>query len=200
MVRPVKNVANHGRTIFIYNNIHTNQVVYSLTRTLNNNDALKQLPFIAKKTVPAALRKDHWSPLATVSFPEPALGLKTYHKLREFRKLHETQYDPVLLEMPKKERKYVIMNQKANSIADLAESLRIEIARSASEGVAIKNGDVMVRWRDMLDTQYAAEWPELVGHADQGRSDRPYMAPKVELPKVEAVPEADAPKEEAVTV
>ena len=35
MARPVKNAANHGRAIFIYNNIHTNQVVYSLTRSLN---------------------------------------------------------------------------------------------------------------------------------------------------------------------
>jgi hypothetical protein len=34
MVRQVKNVANHGRQIFIYNHIQTNQVVYSLTRVL----------------------------------------------------------------------------------------------------------------------------------------------------------------------
>ena len=35
VVRPVKNAANHGRTIFVYNHIHTKQVVYSLQRTLN---------------------------------------------------------------------------------------------------------------------------------------------------------------------
>ena len=165
-----------------------------------NNDALKQLPFIAKKTVPAALRKDHWLPLATVSFPEPTLGLKTYHKLREFRKLHETQYDSALLQKPKKELKYIIMNQKANSIADLAESLRIEIKRSEDAGVSVNNGDVIVRWRDILDAQYAAQWPKLVGHADLGRADRPYMAPKVELPKVGASPEPEAVKEDTVTV
>jgi len=39
MVRPAKHAANHGRAIFIYNNIQTNQVVYSLTRSLNVRSA-----------------------------------------------------------------------------------------------------------------------------------------------------------------
>jgi len=127
------------------------------------------------------------------------LGLKTFHKLREFRKLHETQWDPKLFKEPRKKRKYAIMDQKANSIADLAESLRIEIERSAAAGVPVNNGDIVVRWRDTLDAQYAPDWPKPVEHTDQGRSDRPYMAPKVELRKAAAVPQLDAAKKEAAT-
>jgi hypothetical protein len=156
---------------------------------LQNNDALKQIPFIAKKTKPAALRKDHWAPLATVSFPNPDIGLKTYHKLREFRKLHETKYDQSeTLDMAKKKLKYVLMNQKANSIADLAESLRIEIDRAEKEGVKVAEGDVVVRWRNIRDAEHAQAWPGLVVHGDQGRADRPYVAPK---PPQETVLEAE---------
>jgi hypothetical protein len=38
-VKTMKNAANHGRNIFIYNNIQTNQVIYSLTRALNVSGA-----------------------------------------------------------------------------------------------------------------------------------------------------------------
>ena len=121
-----------------------------------------------------------------MTFPSNTLGLKTYHKLREFRKLHETTYDKAItMEKSKKERKYYLMDQKANSIADLAESLRIEIERAEAAGEAVKEGAVMVRWRNIYDAEYAAEWPGLVVHGDQGRADRPYVAPKVELPKVD---------------
>ncbi|KAA8911322.1 transcriptional regulation of mitochondrial recombination-domain-containing protein [Sphaerosporella brunnea] len=202
-VKVMKNAAQHGRNIFIYNNIQTNQVVYSLTRALNNNEALKQLPFIAKKTKPAALRKDHWAPLATVSFPNSDMGLKTYHMLREFRKLHETKYDQAgTFNMEKKKLKYVLMNQKANSIADLAESLRIEIERADAAGSPIAEGDVSIRWRNTRDAEHAQQWPGIVVHGDQGRADRPYVAPKPEetSPIAEAVVEAEAPKEEAQVV
>lgn len=65
-----------------------------------------------------------------VYFPSHHAGLAAYRKLREFRRLHETSYD--LEDITDKEGKYagslyaikrrgrVLMNQKANSIADLA--------------------------------------------------------------------------------
>ncbi|KAI5804530.1 transcriptional regulation of mitochondrial recombination-domain-containing protein, partial [Geopyxis carbonaria] len=146
--------------LFLYSNIQTKQVVYSFTRTLKV-EALKQLPFLGKKSVPEAIRKDHWHPLATVTFPTTDLGLKTFHKLREFRKLHETKYpEEVVMTTSYKERKYKIMDQKANSIADLAESLRIELERNTAADV--KEGDVVVSWADILDAEYAEKWPQKV--------------------------------------
>ncbi|KAL0253070.1 hypothetical protein SLS55_010520 [Diplodia seriata] len=130
-----------GRHIFIYNNIRTNQTVCSLERSLNNHDALSQLAYAGKKTIPAALRKDVWRPMAIVTFPSPAQGRSVYQKLREFRKLHELHWDnnqeyPMLppetqkrikegkAAPTKKERAKIIMDQKANTIADLAALLK----------------------------------------------------------------------------
>jgi hypothetical protein len=126
-----------------------------------------------------------------VTFPNTQLGLKTFHKLREFRKLHETCYDAAIrLEKSKKERKYYLMDQKANSIADLAESLRIEIVRAGLQDIPAQEGDIMVRWRNILDAEYAKSWPKIVVHGHQGRADRPYVAPRVEETKQDAVAHA----------
>lgn len=97
---------------------------------IQNHDAIKQLPFLGKKTVPASLRKDLWLPLAVVEFPKPTQGLIAYRKLREFRRLHETTYPYELITqtegrykghlMSTKQRGKALMNQKANTVADLA--------------------------------------------------------------------------------
>ncbi|OJD33256.1 uncharacterized protein BKCO1_3200060 [Diplodia corticola] len=138
---PAQKTAEHGRHIFIYNHIRTNQTVYSLHRSLNNADALSQLAYAGKKTIPAKLRKDVWRPLAVVTFTKTVHCLTTYRQLREFRKLHELHWDnnkqyPKLaperqkeIEQgrtapTKKERARIIMDQKANSIADLAALLQ----------------------------------------------------------------------------
>ncbi|KAH8150381.1 uncharacterized protein LAJ45_05592 [Morchella importuna] len=183
-VHPV--VANLGRNLFIYNNIQTKQVVYSLTRSLKNNKMLKQITFVGKKSVPAALRKDVWTPLLSVSFPFPAVGLKTFKKLREFKKLHETAYPRELVAgKTKKEKKKILMDQKANSIADLAASLEWEIAKANREHdemagkkdqpPRIGRDEVVVRWQDIYDAQYARDWPELVVHevAERARHTAP---------------------------
>ena len=127
---------HHGQHIYFYNNIRTNQVVYSLTRHLNNAASLSQLPFLGKKTVPPRLRKDLWDPFCMVYFPSPHAGLAALRKLREFRVLHEKNYPLDLVRetegkfkgslMPKKRRGKVLMNQKANSIADLAAVLQMQ--------------------------------------------------------------------------
>ncbi|RJE23731.1 hypothetical protein PHISCL_03924 [Aspergillus sclerotialis] len=74
----------HGRDIFVYHNIRTNQVVYSLTRYLQKNNVLKQLIYHGKKTVPATLRKDMWVPYYSVHFNDARVGLRAFHLLREF--------------------------------------------------------------------------------------------------------------------
>ncbi|KAF2225895.1 hypothetical protein BDZ85DRAFT_317021 [Elsinoe ampelina] len=87
-------VAPHGSRIFAYRHFLSNQVLYSLSRSLDNNSTLKQLTSAGKKTIPRALRKDHWKPFFTVKFGLPHQGLKAFKKLREWRMLHELNWDP----------------------------------------------------------------------------------------------------------
>ncbi|KAI9883570.1 MAG: hypothetical protein M1823_004668 [Watsoniomyces obsoletus] len=192
---------DHGRHIFVYCNIRTNQVVYSLTRTLQNNGALEQLPNLGKKTIPAALRKDLWQPMATISFPHPPAGLLAFRKLREYRQLHELAYDVSTVtnkERPgtllnKKKKGRVLMNQKANSIADMAAVLKQQAALGAATaaagadvGVAAVERlgpeqanwgrrrepaigpegvkGVSIAWRDLYDAAFAESWPSDVVH------------------------------------
>ncbi|RMJ28576.1 hypothetical protein PHISP_00536 [Aspergillus sp. HF37] len=82
----------HGRNLFVYHNLRTNQVVYSLTRYLEKNHVLSQLPYHGKKTVPATLRKDIWIPYYSVHFNDPNTGIRAYHLLREFSM--QRQLDP----------------------------------------------------------------------------------------------------------
>jgi hypothetical protein len=89
---------------------------------------LRQLPFVGKKSVPASLRRDLWEPMATISFPYAPQGLHAFRRLREYRKLHQLSYpledikdkdNPSML-LPMKKRSRILMDQKANSIADIA--------------------------------------------------------------------------------
>ncbi|KAL4936658.1 hypothetical protein BDV06DRAFT_216496 [Aspergillus oleicola] len=83
-LRKALNALTHGKNIFVYHNIRTNQVVYSLTRYLEKNNVLRQLLYHGKKTVPATLRKDMWVPYFSVHFTDSQIGLRAYHLLREF--------------------------------------------------------------------------------------------------------------------
>ncbi|KAL4901640.1 hypothetical protein BDW74DRAFT_159853 [Aspergillus multicolor] len=91
-LRKAINALTHGKNIFVYHNIRTNQVVYSLTRYLEKNNVLKQLVYHGKKTVPATLRKDMWVPYFSVHFTDSKIGLRAYHLLREFSM--QRQLDP----------------------------------------------------------------------------------------------------------
>ncbi|EFR04691.1 hypothetical protein MGYG_07698 [Nannizzia gypsea CBS 118893] len=82
----------HGKNIFAYSNFRTNQVVYSLSRSLDSQNVLSQLVYHGKKTVPAGLRKDMWVPYFSVHFPTPTLGLEAYKLLREFSR--QRQFEP----------------------------------------------------------------------------------------------------------
>ncbi|KAF2816935.1 uncharacterized protein BDZ99DRAFT_456739 [Mytilinidion resinicola] len=115
----------HGQHIFFWKEIHTNQVLYSFTRQLDDS-LLEQIPFIGKNSKPPTIRPDLWTPLLTVFFPSDKQGLVAYRMLREFRRLHETSWDknnPEIKRMEKKKRIHWIKDQKANSIADLAKVL-----------------------------------------------------------------------------
>lgn len=119
-------------------------------RRSQNHHALKQLPFNGKKTKPAKLRKDYWSPLAIIEFPEGqgSVGRSVFQKLRELKHLHEVQWhddvryktekeytkeelkraqkakaegrEPPRLLRTVKQRGWALNAQKKNAIADMA--------------------------------------------------------------------------------
>ena len=125
--------ARHGEIIYIFRNTKTNQIIYSLQELLDTHH-LEQLPFMGKHTKPPALRPDEWVPHCVLTFPTPAQGHNAFRKLREFRRLHETAWDktnPEYLRMDRKKRMLKIMDQRANTSADLAEVLRIQEAHGA---------------------------------------------------------------------
>ncbi|KAL8871302.1 MAG: hypothetical protein Q9174_002836 [Haloplaca sp. 1 TL-2023] len=230
MAQPTsKQIAETGTHIFVYNNFRTNQVIYSLRRTLyvrcisqneshylrswyecesndlQNHDALKQIPFLGKKTVPASLRKDLWRPLCHIEFPRPSDGVVAYRRLRELRHLHETRYPiETIRRIPEmgrgsplhstKVRGKILMDQKANSIADMAAVLKLQKqGRSSEHNDRVEHrirrvnllksrgkkkylrkdpqpppeasvDGVKIRWTNLLDAEYAQSWPKEVVH------------------------------------
>ena len=171
-------------------------------RVDQNNASLRQLTFVGKKSVPASLRKDIWQPMATISFPYGPQGLHAFRKLREYRKMHElaipiedirdkTKTDPNAL-MERKKRPRLLMDQKANSVADIAAVL----AKQAEAGTAwarttdsttpgdpsqsrpaapstVSDGEegssgvtgVTISWRNIFDAEFAESWPSEVVHS-----------------------------------
>ncbi|CCU82658.1 unnamed protein product [Blumeria hordei] len=122
-----------GQQIFIFSHIQRNLVAYSLSRALNacrcNNETLRFIPYNGKKTVPSALRKDLWSPFATISFPKGCgnIGRSVFQKLREYRRRHEHEWGEEITINPengyfiaKKKRARKLCDQVANSVADMA--------------------------------------------------------------------------------
>jgi len=94
---------------------------------------MRQMPFTAKKSKPATVRRDYWKQLCVVEFPEGRgdVGLSVYQRLREFRRRHELEWkDSLLYDRDKEtgklrtltrvERGKKILEQKENAIADLA--------------------------------------------------------------------------------
>ncbi|KAK6357054.1 hypothetical protein TWF718_001383 [Orbilia javanica] len=203
-----------GSHIYFYTHLTSKRVIYSLYQTLYNAKAMKQVTFMGKKSVPEALRKDHWTPFLTVSFTNPSTGLKAFQHLRELRKLHETQWDIELKSKKMKERSMILQDQRGNSIADLAAICKRDV-----------KGDekVRVRWMNIYDAEYAKEWPECVVHdvetqkgirfharrmgkfaadAKEGVVETPQIAAKTEVPQVEegakAEAQIEAPKVESI--
>lgn len=104
------------------------------------------MPYAGKKSIPSHIRKDIWHPLCVLSFPSHSQGLDAYQKMREFKMLHETAWDLDTMTVKdgkhagkklndKKERGKVIMDQKANSIADMAATLFLQEQPPSKEEV-----------------------------------------------------------------
>ena len=96
-----------------------------------------------------------------VDFPSPHAGLAAYRKLREFRRLHETSYNLEDITeksgkhagtlYPTKKRGRILMNQKANSIADLAAVL-LQQERGPSED-RVRNAETRMMIVEKLKKQ-----------------------------------------------
>ncbi|KJZ77019.1 hypothetical protein HIM_03340 [Hirsutella minnesotensis 3608] len=139
----------HGEKIWVFAHRRTEQIIYSFKDKLDGHHDLKQLPFNGKKTKPAKLRKDYWSPMAMIEFPvgKGSVGRSVFQKLRELKHLHEVAWsDEIRYKDPseyseedkkkireeqekgkefrpvrsKKERGIALNAQKKNAIADMA--------------------------------------------------------------------------------
>lgn len=94
--------------------------------------------------------------------------------LREYRKLHETQWpDEVALDdkgrtLSKKLRGRKLCDQRANSIADISATLAKVSKAEKTDGDKLEDGvdeiTTTVRWSDILDAEYASGWPQTVVH------------------------------------
>ncbi|KAJ5160185.1 uncharacterized protein N7482_007189 [Penicillium canariense] len=91
------NSISHGKHIFVYHNVQTKQVVYSLTRYLEESNVLRQMVYHGKKTVPAELRRDMWTPYYSVHFGDARLGLRAYQLLREFSMRRQLSPPPEMI-------------------------------------------------------------------------------------------------------
>ncbi|TFB00831.1 hypothetical protein CCMA1212_007247 [Trichoderma ghanense] len=144
-----QSAAGHGEDIWVFAHRRSEQVIYSFSKQLDGFHDLKQLPFNGKKTKPAKLRKDYWSPLAHIRFQpgQGSIGRSVFQKLRELKHLHEVAWgDEMRHKRPeeytsqdkkkiaeekekgfdyqpirsKKERGLALNAQKKNAIADIA--------------------------------------------------------------------------------
>ncbi|KAL1592786.1 hypothetical protein SLS60_011202 [Paraconiothyrium brasiliense] len=124
--------ATHGQIIYVFANVKTGQVIYSLNELLDQYH-LEQLPFLGKHSKPPTIRPDEWTPHCAITFPFAEQGLQAFRKLREFRHLHETSWDktnPEWVRLTPHARMRKIMDQVANTSADIAEVLNIQQRQS----------------------------------------------------------------------
>jgi Transcriptional regulation of mitochondrial recombination len=117
-----------------------------------------------------------WHPFATIEFPADACaaGLKTFQKLREYRRLHELSWPSELCldedgkKLRRRERGRKICDQKANSVADMSAALKNVTARENVKGeekaVVEPVVTAKISWADILDAEFAESWPETVVH------------------------------------
>lgn len=184
----------HGEKIWIWAHRRSEQTIYTFREKLDGFHDLKQLSFHGKKTKPAKLRKDYWSPMAIISFPEGqgSVGRSVFQKLRELKHLHEVNWAPDFrLKTPdeytdgdkeavenaekegrdftpvrtRKDRGVALNKQKANTIADMAAVLAGQ--GKGNKMTEAKEGalvGVTVSWRTDLDQNYATEWSDNVSH------------------------------------
>ncbi|BFZ64256.1 hypothetical protein YB2330_005396 [Saitoella coloradoensis] len=116
-----------SKTVYLFRNIQTKQVVSSLTRQINNDRALRQLPVGTKHLAPQKLqmRKDIWLPLALATFTSQKSAQAAEALLKHYKQVRASApLDPAEFKTTKKARKIIHMDQIAESVADLAEAIK----------------------------------------------------------------------------
>ncbi|ODQ55040.1 hypothetical protein SAICODRAFT_5655 [Saitoella complicata NRRL Y-17804] len=116
-----------SKTVYLFRNIQTKQVVSSLTRQINNERALKQLPVGTKHLAPQKLqmRKDIWLPLAMATFKSCKSAQAAETLLKHYKQLRASApLDPAEFKTTKKARKIIHMDQIGESVADLAAAIK----------------------------------------------------------------------------
>lgn len=95
--------------------------------------------------------------------------------------MHETQYDIELLKLPKTERTKKLQDQRANSVADLAASLEMQLEQLGKKNMRTSTEEIVIKWQDQRDGEFAKHWPGEVIHMKGARPER-YSFSKEDLP------------------
>ncbi|KAF2759184.1 hypothetical protein EJ05DRAFT_510033 [Pseudovirgaria hyperparasitica] len=117
----------HERVLYVFENIRTKQVVYSLKRDLLASDkqekkSLQQLTFVGKGSVAPEIREDLWKALAVVHFRDQDLCRTALHKLREYRMLREYNWRQNYANLKKLKNKQVkLLQQRLEKDQELLE-------------------------------------------------------------------------------
>jgi len=147
---------NTSKTVWLFRNIITKQVVLSPCRVLSNHRSLAQLP-PNRRLHPEALRKDHWVPLLKATFADNKTMNQIYARMMAYRQWRAQE--PVPLDrraMRVKARRRLEIDQVATSIADLSASCE---AFAKKDGAA-----VTIDWLNEEEKVYAEQWPANVRH------------------------------------
>lgn len=112
------------------------------------------MAYAGKHSVPRALRKDLWRPLCTVLFPEGDQGRHAFQKLREWRRLHEVDWDRS--ELPKLD-KTKLRGPRGHNF----KGLPIAASISRVGGPRVQHTDSDLRKRKMICDQKAASIADL---------------------------------------
>lgn len=127
-----------------------------ISSDMRQHHHLDQLPFIGRHSKPAVIRPDEWTPHCVLTFPTAEQGHNAYRKLREFRKLHENSWkntNPEWINSPIKVRIKKIMDQRANTTADIAEVLKIQELHGEEMKIALDKQQQEVA--EYLDKKWA---------------------------------------------
>lgn len=134
---------------------------------------LKQLPYNGKKTKPAKLRKDYWSPMATIEFPQGqgAVGRTVFQKLRELKHLHEVQWHEDL--RYKSEKEYTKQDKKtvkAKHEAGFLEYKPLRTVKQRGKALNAQKGNAIADMAVVLAGEGAGN-RVLVSQAEDGAKD-----------------------------
>ena len=180
-----KKLPFQSNSVWLFRNIHTNQVIFSLQRVLDvrflfwqsnvqNKSAVQQFPSPQRRMFPQALRKDHWIPLVHAIFPTHLIANHIYKRLLDYRAWRLTSPPALnLLSFTKKKRKEPSLDQVPTAIADLA-----HVTKNVE-------GKMILNWDRMVEKEWARQWSNNIWHCGQGFNlKRGYKIAEYTFPRI----------------